>query len=311
MKTFAVTILGSSAALPTAQRNLSAQVITHGGQLLLIDCGEGTQMMLKKLRIKTNKIGHVFISHLHGDHFYGLIGLISTWHLLGRKKPLNIYGPPALQEIIELQLSASMTRLSYSLNFHATQSEFPAQIADTGRLVISTFPLMHRVPTTGFLIREKQWPRNIRADEAAKHGVPFTFMERLRQGEDFIDEDGETIPNALLTIPPPTPRSYAYCSDTSFYKPVAEWVRGCTMLYHEATFLNDKTEAAHEKMHSTAAQAAQIALLAGAGSLLLGHFSARYENAEDFKKEAEEFFPHVAVAEDGRTYEILNQTDLD
>ena len=310
MKPFAVTILGSSAAIPTAQRNLSAQVITHGGQLLLIDCGEGTQMMLKKLRIKTNKIGHVFISHLHGDHFYGLIGLISTWHLLGRKKPLNVYGPPALQEIIELQLSASMTRLSYSLNFHATQADSPAKIADTGRLLVSTFPLMHRVPTTGFLIREKPLPRNIRADEAAKYGVPYTFMERLRQGEDFIDEDGEIIPNALLTIPPPIPRSYAYCSDTSFYEPVAEWVRGCTMLYHEATFLNDKAEAAHEKMHSTAAQAAQIALLAGAGSLLLGHFSARYENAEDFKKEAEEIFPQVDLAEDGRTYEILNQADL-
>ena len=310
MKPFAVTILGSSAALPTAQRNLSAQVIAHGGQLLLIDCGEGTQMMLKKLRIKTNKIGHVFISHLHGDHFFGLIGLISTWHLMRRQKSLNVYGPPDLKEIIEIQLKASMTQLSYPLNFYATQAETPAHIADTGRLMVSTFPLMHRIPTTGFLIQEKPLPRNIRADEAAKYGVPLLFMEHLRMGEDFINEDGDTIPNALLTIPPPAPRSYAYCSDTSFYKPVAEWVRGCTMLYHESTFLNDKEDAAHEKMHSTAAQAAQIASLAGAGSLLLGHLSARYENAEDFKKEAEIIFPNVAVVEDGCTYDIENQADL-
>ena len=267
-------------------------------------------MMLRKLKIKTNKIGHIFISHLHGDHFYGLIGLISTWHLLGRKKPLNVYGPSALQEIIELQLKASLTQLSYSLVFHATRTDSPAHIADTGRLLVSTFPLLHRVPTTGFLIREKPLPRNILRDEAEKYGVPYLFMERLRQGEDFIDDEGNTIPNNWLTISPPAPRSYAYCSDTSFYEPVAEWVKGCTMLYHEATFLNDKAGAAHEKMHSTAAQAAQIALLAGAGSLLLGHFSARYEDPEDFKKEAEIIFPHVRIVEDGSTYEILNEADF-
>lgn len=267
-------------------------------------------MMLKKLRIKTNKISHIFISHLHGDHFYGLIGLISTWHLLGRKAPLNVYGPPALKQIIEIQLEASMTQLSYSLVFHSTQADSPSQIVDTGRLVISSFPLMHRVPTTGFLIKEKPLPRKIRRDETDKYGVPFTFMAHLQLGEDFIDEDGIAIPNNLLTTPPPAIRSYAYCSDTSFYEPVAEWVKGCTMLYHEATFLNDKEDAAREKMHSTAVQAAQIALLAGAGSLLLGHFSARYDNAEDFKNEAEEIFPFVEVAEDGCTYEIVNQVDL-
>ncbi len=310
MKPFTVTILGSSAALPTVQRNLSAQVIAYGDQLLLIDCGEGTQMMLKKLRIKSNKIGHVFISHLHGDHFYGLIGLISTWHLMRRQKPLNVYGPPALKEIIELQLNASMTQLSYSLNFYPTQADSPAHIADTAHLMVSTFPLMHRVPTTGFLIQEKPLPRNIIREEADKHGVPLLFMEHLRMGEDFVDEDGEIIPNALLTISPPAPRSYAYCSDTSFYEPVAEWIKGCTLVYHEATFLNDKEEAAHEKMHSTAAQAAKIALMAGAGSLLLGHLSARYENADDFKKEAEVIFPNVEVVEDGCTYEIENQPDL-
>lgn len=304
MKYFAVTILGSSAAIPTSKRNLSAQLLAYGEQLILIDCGEGTQMMLRKLKIKTNKIGHILISHLHGDHFFGLIGLISTWHLLGRKSPLNVYGPEELQEIIEIQLKASMTQLSYPLNFFTTQSVSPAMLADTGKLTITSFPLVHRIPTTGFLISEKPLPRNIRRSEADNYGVPFTFMERLRQGEDFVDDEGNIITNHLLTIPPPQKRSYAYCSDTAFHKPIATWVKGCTMLYHEATFLNDKEEVAMQKMHSTAAQAAQIASLAGAGTLLLGHFSARYEYPEVFKTEAEKIFEKVVIVEDGITYEI-------
>lgn len=274
--------------------------------MLLIDCGEGTQMMLRKLKVKTSKIAHILISHLHGDHFYGLIGLISTWHLMGRKTPLNVYGPELLQHIIEIQLKASMTQLCYPLNFYPTQCEFPAMIADTGKLIITSFPLVHRVPTTGFLISEKQLPSNIRRSEAEKYGVPFTFMERLRWGEDFVDDEGNIIANRLLTIPPPQKRSYAYCSDTAFHMPIVEWIKGCSMLYHEATFLNDKEEAAKQKMHSTAAQAAQIALSAGAGTLLLGHFSARYEDTEAFKTEAENIFQNVVTVEDGATYEIQN-----
>lgn len=304
MKHFSVTILGSSAAVPTTKRNLSAQVLSYGEQLILIDCGEGTQMMLRKLKIKANNISHILISHLHGDHFYGLIGLISTWHLMGRKTSLNIYGPEVLQEIIELQLKASMTQLCYPLNFYHTQAEFPVMIADTGKLTITSFPLVHRIPTTGFLISEKPLPRNVRRSEADKYGVPFVFMERLRQGEDFVDEDRNIVANHLLTISPPQKRSYAYCSDTAFYEPIAEWTKGCSMLYHEATFLNDKEEAAKQKMHSTAAQAAQIALKANAGSLLLGHFSARYDDSNVFKIEAEKIFKNVVVAEDGAIYEI-------
>jgi ribonuclease Z len=308
MKHFTVTVLGSSAAIPTAKRNLSAQLLSYGEQLVLIDCGEGTQMMLRKLKVKTNKIGHVLISHLHGDHFYGLIGLISTWHLMGRKTALNVYGPEALQEIIEIQLKASMTQLAYPLNFYHTQCEFPAVIADTGKLTITSFPLVHRVPTTGFLISEKPLPRNIRRAEAERYGVPFGFMERLRQGEDFIDDEGNVIANDLLTIPPPQIRSFAYCSDTVFHEPIAAWIKGCSMLYHEATFLNDKEDAAKQKMHSTAAQAAKIALLAGAGTLLLGHFSARYEDPTAFKTEAEKIFENVMIVEDGSIYEIGNSS---
>lgn len=306
MKKFTVTILGSSAAIPTATRNLSAQLVAYGEQYFLIDCGEGTQMILKQLRIKTNKIGHVFISHLHGDHYYGLIGLISTWHLIGRRTAVHVYGPPELQNIIEIQLNASMTTLSYPLVFHHTQSEVPQMIADAGRLTITTLPLKHRIPTTGFLIKEKPLPRSIRRTETDRYGVPFTFMEKLRAGEDFVDEDGALILNNLLTIEPPALRSYAYCSDTAWYEPLAEWIHGCTMLYHEATFMNDKAQAAEDKMHSTAAQAAQIALMAGAGKLLLGHFSARYDDLSLLQGEAEEFFSPVVIVEDGETYEIGN-----
>lgn len=306
MKKFTVTILGSSAAIPTATRNLSAQLVAYGEQYFLFDCGEGTQLILKQLRIKINKIGHVFISHLHGDHYYGLIGLISTWHLLGRKTAVNVYGPSELQNIIEIQLNASMTTLSYPLIFHSTQSETPRLIADTGRMTVTSLPLKHRIPTTGFLINEKPLPRSIRRAETDRYGVPFIFMEKLRAGEDFVDEDGNTIPNHLLTIEPAPPRSYAYCSDTAWYEPLAKWIQGCSMLYHEATFMNDKARSAEEKMHSTAAQAAQIASLAGVRKLLLGHFSARYDDLSLLQAEAEEFFNPVVIVEDGETYEIVN-----
>lgn len=305
MKNFSVTVLGSSAALPTSRRNLSAHLVAYSGQLILLDCGEGTQMMLKKLKVRTGKISHIFISHLHGDHFYGLIGLISTWHLLGRKTPLYIYGPPVLKEILDIQLRASMTELSYPMYFHNTQSEVPAIIADTGHLTVTSVPLKHRVPTTCFLISEKPLPRRIRRAEAERYSIPFTFMERLRNGEDFTDEDGEQIPNEMLTISPPEPRSYAYCSDTAYDERLPASIKGCTLLYHEATFLSDRTVLAGEKMHSTAAQAAQIAGMAGAGSLLIGHFSARYNDVNAFRDEAEKFFKPVIIAEDGETYEII------
>ncbi|MBW6490220.1 MAG: ribonuclease Z [Lentimicrobium sp.] len=310
MKRFTVTVLGSSAAMPTAQRNLSAQLLTYGEQIILLDCGEGTQMMLKKLRVKTGKINHIFVSHLHGDHFFGLIGLISTWHLLGRKTPLKIYGPPMLQEILELQLKASMTELSYQLVFFATQNEFPAVIADTGHLIVKSIPLKHRIPTTGFLFSEKSLPRKIRRSETDKYGIPLTFMERLRNGEDYTDENGNLIKNELLTISPPEVRSYAYCSDTAYDDCLPGVIMGCTMLYHEATFLSERAEQAGQKMHSTAAQAAQIASIAEAGTLMIGHFSARYDNANLFKEEAEKYFSPLLIAEDGETYEIGNQADL-
>lgn len=307
MKKFTVTILGSSAAIPTSSRNLSAQLLALGEKYFLIDCGEGTQMILRHLKIKINKIGHVFISHLHGDHFFGLIGLISTWHLIGRKTPLHVYGPPQLQEIIELQLNASLTVLSYPVVFHHTSIEGIQTIADAGNLIIKSFPLKHRVPTTGFIFEEKPLPRKIKRADSDRYGVPIYFMEKLRAGADFETADGEVIPNNLLTEDPPKPRSYAYCSDTAYYEPVAEHVKGVSVMYHEATFMNDKEVAASEKMHSTAAQAARIAKMAGAGKLIIGHFSARYDDVEALRNEAAVYFKNTVCAEDLETYIIEYQ----
>lgn len=304
MKKFQVTILGSSAALPAHNRNLSAQVVNYRDRLFLVDCGEGTQMHLKKYGIKSGRINHIFISHLHGDHFYGLIGLISSFHLLGRTEPLHIYGPPKLDEIINLQLEVSNTTLLYPLFFHLTRTDLPEEIFNDGRIRVTTIPLLHRVPTTGFLFEELPQPRKLLREAADRYGVPVTAFEGIRMGNDFIDEDGQVIPNRELTAESDPCRSYAYCSDTGHHEPLAGLVKGCTLLYHEATFMQDKIEAARERQHATAADAATIARMAGAGKLLLGHFSARYDNLEPLLAEAKAIFENTELTEDGATYEI-------
>lgn len=304
MKHFTVTILGSSAAIPYRNRNLSSQLINHAGRNFLIDCGEGTQMQLTRLKIKSMRINHILISHLHGDHFYGLIGLISTMHLLGRKTELHIYGPPMLESIIKLQLEVSLTDLVYRLYFHPTQDQFSEIIYEDDRLTISTLPMIHRVPTTGFLFAEKPFPRHINMDAAEAYNVPFAFFNEIKTGRDFRTEDGKLIPNELLTIDANPPRSYAYCSDTMYNESVVGLIKNCNLVYHEATFMSEMVNVAREKLHSTAAQAATIAKLAGAGKLLLGHFSARYDNLLPLLEEARAVFNESYLAEDGTTYQI-------
>jgi len=304
MKTFSVTVLGNSAALPTRTRSLSAQVVNHRERLFLIDCGEGTQMNLKRNKIRAGKIGHIFISHLHGDHFYGLIGLISTFHLQNRMTVLHVYGPEPLEQIIRIQLEACDTRLSYPLEFHTTQSQKPEIILDDGRLQVITLPLLHRVPTTGFLFSEKPLPRKLMREAADRYGVPLEKYESIRNGGDFTDEEGNRIPNSLLTLDPPSCRSYAYCSDTGYHEPLAGMISGCNLLYHEATFMEELKEAAREKQHSTAADAARIAEKAGADRLLLGHFSARYDDLQPLLDEARAVFGNSFLAEENVTYEV-------
>lgn len=304
MREFSVTILGSSAALPYKNRNLTAQLVIHAGRSFLIDCGEGTQMQLTRLKLKGMRISHIFISHLHGDHFYGLIGLISTFHLLGRKDDLHIYGPPALENIIQMQLEASLTTLVYKMVFHPTQSDFPETIYEDDGLTITTLPMIHRVPTTGFLFAEKQYPRHINMEAAENLNVPYTSFGDLKLGLDYAAPDGTITSNRELTIEPAHPRSYACCSDTLFHEPLADIIKGCDLMYHEATFMNTMAEVAVAKMHSTAADAARIAEKAGVGKLIIGHFSARYENLLPLLEEAREVFQESYLAEEGKVFQV-------
>lgn len=301
---FAVTILGSGAALPANGRNPSAQLVEVRNHYLMLDCGEGTQMALKKAGMPANRISHIFITHLHGDHYYGLIGLISSYHLLGRRDPLHVYGVPALKEIIDLQLQHSQTELVYPLEFHAIDPGRSRIIVSNEHFYVRTIPLNHRIPTCGFLISEKPLKRNIRKEFARSVSVPNEAYDRIRAGEDFVDENGKVYPNSEITKAPPKTKSYAYITDTAYHAPVAKRVSGVDLLYHEATFASDKQKDATEKLHSTAEEAAMIARKAGAGRLLIGHFSARYKDHEILLSEARALFPDTEAAEEGMTVEL-------
>jgi ribonuclease Z len=301
---FSIKILGSGAAIPSNNRNPSAQLVHVRNHHLLLDCGEGTQMLLKKLSTGTQRIKHIFISHLHGDHYYGLIGLISSYHLLSRKWPLYVYGVSGLKEIIELQLMHSRTELVYPLEIHEIDPGKSEVILDEDDFSVRTIPLDHRVPTCGFLVKEKSLKRNIRKEFVSSVKVPVEAFEAIRNGEDFTDTDGRIYPNKDITTDPPAPRSYAYCSDTAYFEPVIRVIKGADALYHEATFAEDKVKDAHEKGHATAREAAIIAKKADVGKLIIGHYSARYKNPEVLVKEARKVFPNTISAEDGMVIEL-------
>jgi len=304
MLPFTLTILGCSSATPTSERNPTAQLLSHGEKLFLIDCGEGTQVSLRRLHIHFQRIRHIFISHLHGDHFYGLIGLISSMHLLGRTKPLHIYGPPILKEIIDLQLRASLTTLLYPLEFHTTQAERLEVIFEDEHISVSSFPLLHRIPTTGFLFLEKPYERKMRKDVLELLKIPVHLIPKLRAGEDYIAPDGTVHLNSDITIVPPAPRSYAFCSDTAYFEEIIPVIQGASLLYHETTFMNNREANATEKFHSTTGQAATIAVKAGVKKLLIGHYSARYDDLQPLLEEARAVFPETELTIDGITFEI-------
>ncbi len=301
---FKVTILGSNSAIPTIRRNPTAQVVNHNERLFLVDCAEGTQIQLRRYRIRMQRIHHIFISHLHGDHFFGLIGLISSMHLLGRKKDLHIYGPPPLKDILDLQLSASMTELGYTMNFHAIDPDEHQLIYEDEKLTISTIPLNHRIPTCGFLFSEKQGRKRLKKDVLKALEVPVDQFLAIKDGADYTDPSGKVHSNSELTHEPSVPRAYAYCSDTGYYEPVIPLVEGADLLYHEATFMNDKADAAAEKFHSTAAQAATIAKKAGVKKLIIGHYSTRYDSLDEILAEAREVFPDTEAAVDGKAFDV-------
>lgn len=296
----AVTILGNNSALPMHERHPTAQVVTDGERLFLVDCGEGTQIQMIRYKIRRSRIGHIFISHLHGDHYYGLIGLLNSYNLTGRTEPIHLYAPPPLKAILDLQMAAAESMLGYPLIFHAL-GEDGILLEDT-RLTVRCFQVSHRIPCWGFLFREQPRPRKIRPEAVNAAGVPASFFPQLKAGEDYIDTAGRRIPNEELTAAPTAPKAYAYCADTLYHEPIAERVRGADLIYHEATYLDDQREKAHARHHSTARQAACIARLAGAGRLILGHFSSKYEALDGFREEAAAEFPDVEVCREGVTY---------
>jgi ribonuclease Z len=302
--TFAVTILGCNSAIPYPGRNPSAQAITFNEKYFLIDCAEGTQIQMRKFGVPAHRVNHIFISHLHGDHFYGLIGLISSYNLLERKSGLHIYAPPLLEQIVAIQLEASGTQLVYQLQFHPVNPDERAILYDDSELSIETLPVRHRIPTCGFIFREKTRHRNIRKDFVEKEKASFDDLRKIKQGADYISQDGKIFRNQEITLPPPKPRVYAYITDTSYYEPIIEHIYGADLLYHEATFMNDKTATAAEKFHSTTIEAATIAMKANVKKLILGHFSNRYDELQPLLDEARTVFPESYLALDGEVFSI-------
>ncbi|NNJ89303.1 MAG: ribonuclease Z [Eudoraea sp.] len=293
-------ILGCYAATPSLMGNPTAQVLEIRDHLFLIDCGEGTQVQLRKHRIKFSRINHIFISHLHGDHFFGLPGLVSTFQLLGREKELHIYGPLGIKEVLLMLLKVGNSWTSFRLVFHELEGKDPIEIFKDNKVIVSTIPLSHRIYTNGFLFREKPRERTLNIEAVAQYKIDKAYFKNIKKGKDVLLDNGETISNALLTLDPPKPKSYAYCSDTAYSPGISEWIKGVDVLYHEATFLGTEAHLAAKTKHSTAEEAAKIAKAADVTLLILGHFSIRYKKKEAFIREAVPYFPNVQLAEDGK-----------
>ena len=304
MATFQLTILGINSAFPAHGRHPTAQVLQIGEQLVLIDCGEGTQAQIQKYNIRKSKIRHILISHLHGDHIFGLIGLLTSLSLEGRTKNLDIYGPEGLEEIIRIQLKYNGGDFYYPVRFHILDMEKNYFILENKKFSIQTIPLNHRIPTVGFLIREKRRPRNIIKEKIAEYDIPYQLIPMIKEGGNFKTQDGKIIANDRITTAPPTPRSYAYCSDTRYTESIIPIIKGVDLLYHESTYCEDNKKQAVISMHSTAMEAAQIAKKAQVGQLILGHYSSRYKTTEQFEIEAQSIFSNSIAGIEGGTYKV-------
>ncbi|MCS4434629.1 ribonuclease Z [Aquiflexum gelatinilyticum] len=302
---FEVTILGSNSAIPAHGRNQTSQLVSVGNSFLLIDCGEGTQIQLRKFRLKFGRIDFILISHLHGDHFYGLMGLISSFHLVKRERLLTIFGPSGLDEIITTQLKHTNTKLSFPLRFVPTQAEGKNLILEEPMFRVFTFPLQHRIPCTGFLIEEKPGLRNMIKEKLIKTKMPVEAIVSLREGNDVLDSDGKVKYSVEeYTYPPKQSKKYGYCSDTIFDLSLVGYIKGVDLLYHEATFGDDEKERAGTTFHSTSRQAANIAKEAEVDKLLLGHYSSRYKDLIPILNQAKEVFENSFLSEEGITYSI-------
>ncbi|WP_306567937.1 ribonuclease Z [Flavobacterium lindanitolerans] len=297
-----LTILGCYAATPRTITNPTSQVLEIRDRMFLIDCGEGTQVQLRKNKIKFSKINHIFISHLHGDHVYGLVGLVSTYMLLNRVNDLHIYGPKGIKEIITLQLKLSNSWTNYNLYFHELESDVSETVFEDDKVIVKTIPLKHRIYTNGYLFLEKFSERKLNIDAVQEYEIDQVYYKKIKYGGDITLEDGRVIPNAELTFDPDTPKSYAFCSDTVYNEDILPLIENVDVLYHESTFLESEVLLAEKTMHSTAKEAARIALKANAKNLVLGHYSTRYESIQKFREEAETIFPNVFLGDDGESF---------
>ena len=302
--------MGCGAALPLPGRNPTAQVINVHEKQFLFDCGEGTQIALRSKRIRMMRIDHICISHLHGDHYFGLPGLISTFNLLGRTRSLNVYGPPRLKEILDLHLEAGEGRLGFPLHFHKTTLDGPQVLFEDGSLQLESFPVRHRIPTTGFLLREKPREPGVRREWVRDHALVPSEILALKRGEDVVRGDGNMIPCAEACHPVPKTRSYAFAADTRYWEAVAKHVHGVDLLYHEATFGSSMKKRAEKTYHSTATQAARIAKMAEVGRLVIGHVSARYSTFDALLEEARQVFPETVLAEDGMRLDVMSCEEI-
>jgi len=296
---FGVTILGNNSALPAYNRHPTAQIITLNDHLFLVDCGEGTQMQMNLYKIKRSRINHIFISHLHGDHYFGLPGLITSYGLMSRVNDLHLHAPAPLKEILDMQLNAGKTILPYELIFHPLEQE--EVIVDEEHFSVESFKVFHRIDCWGFTFREKRKPRKINIEATTHYNIPVEFYEQLKEGKDYV-LNNKNIANDMLTIPNKPPRMYAYCADTLFAESLAEKVNNADLLYHEATYLKEKADKAASRFHSTSEQAAMLAKLSNVKSLVIGHFSSTYEHLDDFLTEAKTVFPNTQLALEGLTF---------
>jgi ribonuclease Z len=303
-QTFELLILGCSSASPTAERNQSSQLLNIAERHFLIDCGEATQIQLRRFKAKFQKIDHIFISHLHGDHFFGLPGYLSSMHLLGRQQEVNIYCPKELKGVIDMIHEVSDQKLNYPVKWHFTDNKKMDLLFEDEKVQVYSFPLKHRIYCTGFLFKEKPYQRRIDKFLLEKHEVSTADIHLLRDGFDVTNAKGQKVKNADVTLDPPKARAYAYCSDTIYDETLVPFIKDVDLLYHESTFLDDKIDRAKVTFHSTAKQAANIAKLSGAKKLLLGHFSARYGNLDQFVVEAKEVFDNCVLSVEGKTYGV-------
>ena len=298
MEKFEINILGCGSALPTTRHFSSSQVVNIREKLFMIDCGEGAQLQLRRSKLKFTRLNHIFISHLHGDHCFGLMGLISTFGLLGRTAQLHIYAHADLGKLLQPQLDFFCKGMTYEVVFHNIDPTQAAVIYEDRSVTVTTIPLRHRIPSCGFLFQEKKTPNHIIRDMIDFYRIPVSQLNKIKNGEDYITEEGVVVPNNRLTTPSAAPRSYAYCSDTLYLKSIIPQIKGADLLFHEATFMSTDDARAKETYHSTALQAAQIAKEAEVKQLVIGHFSARYEDENLLLKESQAVFPQTILAKE-------------